>query len=139
MTFDAHSLERLQQLGRTLPKPLPRPEPPATAAPKASEKRHRVETETNPEALFRELMRVSPDGTVPPHLMVRLREAEAEQRRHQQEKKQVIPSTAAKEPAPPSRKRELRANQQRRQPADSEERQLYTDFQAMLLEGDAEA
>lgn len=76
MSFDARSLERLKQLGRSLPQPLPRPEP-APAAPAASERRHRVETETDPEALFRELMQVSPDGSVPPHLMERLRQAEA--------------------------------------------------------------
>ena len=31
MSFDARSLERLQQLGRSLPKPLPKPEAPYTA------------------------------------------------------------------------------------------------------------
>ncbi|NDG75626.1 MAG: hypothetical protein EBX49_09900, partial [Synechococcaceae bacterium WB8_1B_136] len=68
MSFDARSLERLQQLGRSLPKPLPKPDA-APAPPPASQKRHRVETETDPEALFRELMQVSPDGSVPPHLL----------------------------------------------------------------------
>ena len=80
MSFDARSLERLQQLGRTLPQPLPKPAA-AAAPPPATAKRHRVETETDPQALFRELMQVSPDGTVPPHLMDRLRQAEAEAER----------------------------------------------------------
>jgi DNA polymerase V len=82
MSFDARSLERLKQLGRTLPQPLAAPEPPGPGAPsgdaKAAERRHRVETETDPAALFRELMKVSPDGEVPPHLLDRLRQAEGE-------------------------------------------------------------
>lgn len=79
MAFDPHSLERLRQLGRTLPSPLPVPEaaPAPSQASQPSQGRHRLETETNPQALFRELMRASPDGSVPPHLMARLRELEA--------------------------------------------------------------
>lgn len=78
MAFDPRSLERLRQLGRTLPEPLPIPEaqPAPSGASQPSQRLHRLETETNPQALFRELMRASPDGTVPPHLMARLRELE---------------------------------------------------------------
>ena len=35
-----------------------------------------METEQNPEELFRELMQVSQDGTVPEHLMARLKRLE---------------------------------------------------------------
>ncbi len=77
MSFDAHSLERLRQLGRSLPKALPVPEPPAARSPRADQPRHRLETETNPETLFAELMQASADGTVPPHLLDRLRSLEA--------------------------------------------------------------
>jgi hypothetical protein len=76
MSFDAHSLERLKELGRALPQPLPLPQPQPSPGPKASERRHPVETEEDPAELFRQLMRVSPDGTVPPHLMDRLRTME---------------------------------------------------------------
>jgi len=65
MSFDARSLERLQELGRSLPKPLPKPET-TVETKRASAKRHRVETETDPQALFGELMKASQDGTVPP-------------------------------------------------------------------------
>ena len=92
MSFDARSLERLQQLGRNLPQPLPSPQAPVTDAaagqPSATGQRHKVETETDPEALFRELMQVSPDGSVPPHLMDRLRQAEHEQQRRRREQQQ---------------------------------------------------
>ena len=77
MSFDPRSLERLRELGRQLPARLPEPEKPASA-PKASQVRHRVETEKNPEELFRELMKASQDGTVPEHLMDRLKQLEAQ-------------------------------------------------------------
>lgn len=86
MSFDPRSLERLRQLGRTLPERLPPPEPPAPTTPSAApsaagRKRHRLETEMDPEALFHELMRTSPDGSAPPHLLERLRELEARRTR----------------------------------------------------------
>ena len=76
MSFDPRSLERLRELGRQLPKPLPDPEVPVT--PKARQLRHKVETEQNPEQLFRELMQVSEDGKVPEHLMSRLKMLEGQ-------------------------------------------------------------
>jgi hypothetical protein len=137
MSFDARSLERLQQLGRSLPKPLPKPEAPPAAEAPASQKRHRVETETDPQALFRELMQVSPDGSVPPHLLDRLRQAEADQQRARQaEQRQSTPQGQGLQPRGASN--ELRPNRQRRAPASSEELELYTAFQQLLLEGDEE-
>jgi hypothetical protein len=146
MSFDARSLERLQQLGRSLPKPLPKPEaPPAAAAAPASQKRHRVETETDPQALFRELMQVSPDGSVPPHLLDRLRQAEADQQRvRQAEQRRELQrqnpkgSSAPGGLQPRGASNELRPNRQLRAPASSEELELYTAFQQLLLEGDEE-
>ena len=85
MSFDARSRERLEALGRTLPEKLP-PPPPRSAsgvepAPGRSPAapRHRVETEENPEDLFRALIQASPDGSVPSHLLDRLRSLEANQ------------------------------------------------------------
>ncbi|MFZ9713329.1 MAG: hypothetical protein ACO3B2_04630 [Vulcanococcus sp.] len=145
MSFDARSLERLQQLGRSLPKPLPKPETAPEAQAPASQQRHRVETETDPQALFRELMQVSPDGSVPPHLMDRLRQAEADQQRQRQaEQRQAIQRQSAQGPTaasglqPRGASNELRPNRQRRSPANSEELELYTAFQQLLLEGDEE-
>ena len=137
MSFDARSLERLQQLGRSLPKPLAKPETPTAAELPASQKRHRVETESDPEALFRELMQVSPDGSVPPHLLDRLRQAEADQQRARQAmQRQATPQGQGLQPRGASN--ELRPNQRRRPPANSEELELYTTFQQLLLEGDEE-
>ncbi|WP_010316835.1 hypothetical protein [Synechococcus sp. CB0205] len=145
MSFDARSLERLQELGRSLPKPLPKPE--TSVEPKrASAKRHRVETETDPQALFGELMKASQDGRVPPHLMDRLRQAEADQERKRQaaqrEQLQSLQGQTNRSPGglqAQGKPQELRPNQQRRRPANSEEQDLYVAFQQFLLEGDEES
>ena len=78
MTFDSHSLERLKELGRKLPKEISKPQSNELKNLKGTknQKLHPVETETNPEQLFRELMEISPDGNVPPHLLERLKELE---------------------------------------------------------------
>lgn len=154
MSFDARSLERLQQLGRSLPKPLPKPEAPKPAT-RATEQRHRVETETDPEALFHELIKVSPDGTVPPHLLDRLRSAEEEQRQRERERQRqalrqqaggqlgagaAAAGSAGRATDQPARARQggLRANPQRRKPGSDEELELYSTFQQLLLEGDGD-
>ena len=79
MTFDSHSLERLKELGRKLPKEISKPQSNELKNLKEtkSQKLHPVETETNPEQLFRELMEISPDGNVPPHLLERLKKLES--------------------------------------------------------------
>ena len=120
MSFDAHSRERLEALGRTLPQPLPQPQPAAGSSPRATEKRHRVEVEENPEALFRELMEVSPDGSVPPHLLDRLKQLEARRQ------------PAAQAPAQPSPGR----GGPRRGPGPDHD-DLYTAFQQLLLEDES--
>ena len=128
MSFDAHSRERLEALGRTLPQPLPQPQPAAGSSPRATEKRHRVEVEENPEALFRELMQVSPDGSVPPHLLDRLKQLEA----RRQPAAQVPVKGPAQTPAQPSPGR----GGPRRGPG-PDHGYLYTAFQQLLLEDES--
>tara|TARA_Y100001968_G_scaffold184384_1_gene168920 strand:- start:880 stop:1239 length:360 start_codon:yes stop_codon:yes gene_type:complete len=79
MTFDSHSLQRLKELGRKLPTEISKPQSNKLKMHKESKKQnlHPVEIETNPEQLFRELMEISPDGNVPPHLLERLKEVES--------------------------------------------------------------
>ena len=127
MSFDARSRERLQALGRSLPQPLPKPEQPQQSQTKASDRLHKVELEQNPEALFRELMQVSPDGTVPPHLMERLRELES---RRQSATPAPAPSIAASPTKLRGRNTAGRAD--RRTAAEFGD--LYTAFQQLLLE-----
>ncbi|MFQ6537280.1 MULTISPECIES: hypothetical protein [Aphanothece] len=151
MSFDPRSLERLRQLGRTLPQPLPQPlaAPPPQPAPQPSgQGRHKVETETDPEALFRELMQASADGTVPPHLLDRLRQLEAGRRLRQAdagagEGAMAPGSGSAAQPRPaqprpaqprPARQRDP-AGQGRPDPRLAREHgDLYTAFQQLLLE-----
>ena len=78
MTFDSHSLERLKELGRKLPKEISKPQSNELKTQKETNKKklHPVEIETNPEQLFRDLMEISPDGNVPPHLLERLKKLE---------------------------------------------------------------
>lgn len=93
-----------------------------------------METVQDPERLFRELMDVSPDGTVPPHLMDRLRQLEAQR---------PAPGSAGATAGAPSPKSEGRNLAAARRPrptaprggrAGSEHQDLYTAFQQLLLE-----
>jgi hypothetical protein len=133
MSFDPRSLERLRELGRRLPQPLPKPEPKpqASARARAAEPRHKVETETDPEQLFRELMAASADGTVPPHLMDRLRQLEGE--RHQRPTASSGSPTAPEMPTPKARRRDTTMGRPDPKLA-AAHGDLYTAFQQLLLE-----
>ena len=149
MSFDSRSMERLRQLGRELPQPLAKPEAPRAAEAPASRKRHRVETEEDPQALFHELMKVSADGTVPEHLMARLKQAE---QKAEEERKRRAPlqgqtsshasgsgssSGAAPLPTPPSRRSGKGKNTQPRRlnvAPGSEEESMYVAFGQLFLE-----
>ena len=135
MSFDPRSLERLRELGRQLPARLPEPEKPS-AAPKASQVRHRVETEKNPEELFRELMKASQDGTVPEHLMARLKQLEA------QSKPSAQPSPFNSNDDTPARSQPGpgKNTQPKRPKVDpgSEEESLYVAFGQLLLEDEGD-
>ena len=139
MSFDPRSLERLRELGRQLPERLPEPEKPA-AAPKASQVRHRVETEKNPEELFRELMKASQDGTVPEHLMARLKQLEAQRKPTGQAA--PFSSNAAQGLAPPARSQpgpgKNTAPKRPKVDPGSEEESLYVAFGQLLLEDEGD-
>ncbi len=153
MSFDARSRERLEALGRQLPRPLPAPPPPTPAAgapapgSSALERRHPVETEQDPQKLFRALMNVSADGSVPPHLLERLRQLETppsvagsppadSPRPGPSGGPSGGPSSAGASPEATSRRRTPtpRTGANRRPPVDDTERELYTAFQQLLLE-----
>ena len=112
MALDEASRRRLEELGRRLPQPLPQPQ---SEQPQPGPKLHRIETETDPTLLFQELMQASPDGTVPPHLLDRLRSLEQQQLR------------AAATPASSPLKRGSRTGREEPDP-------LYVSFEQMLLE-----
>ena len=113
MTFDSHSLERLKELGRKLPKEISKPQ----SIELKNQKLHPVEIETNPEQLFRELMEISPDGNVPPHLLERLKKLES--------KNVKISSNA-----------DLNNSENSKDLSIEDSINLYTQFQQFLLEDD---
>ena len=119
MTFDSHSLERLKELGRKLPKELSKPQSNELKNQKEekNQKLHPVETETNPEQLFRELMEISPDGNVPPHLLERLKKLESNNVK--------ISSNA-----------EINIDKTSNDISNEDSLSLYTQFQQFLLEDD---
>ena len=78
MSFDSHSLERLRELGRKLPNSLPVPNTTSSKAYQNTKaKLHPIETEQDPKKLFGELIKASPDGKVPDHLLDRLKKTES--------------------------------------------------------------
>ena len=109
MSFDPKSLERLRQLGRTLPKPLPIEKKLSTSNKKRNSKLHPIETEQDPQKLFKELIKASKNGEVPSHLIDRLRSLEKEDLKDKPNLINKLPST-------------------------SEENDLYVDFHQLLLE-----
>ena len=141
MSFDPRSLERLRELWRQLPERLPEPEKPP-AAPKASQARHRVETEKNPEELFRELMKASQDGTGPEHLMVRLIELEAQRKPSAKASPFSGISNEVQDLAAPTRSQPGPGkNTQPKRPKvepGSEEESLYVAFGQLLLEDEGD-
>lgn len=155
MSLDPRSRERLEALGRSLPQKLPTPQqakPPVVPSPAAG--RHRLETEQDPEALFRELIGASADGTVPSHLLERLRELEAARPQEPQDLRRVVggpaasrsvsdgrttgPVGASAASAAPSRRasQAARATPPRRPRLDPEQQALYSDFEQLLREAD---
>jgi len=119
MTFDSHSLEHLKELGRKLPKEISKSQKNESINPKETKKSklHPVEIETNPEQLFRELMEISPDGNVPPHLLERLKKIELNSDRISSSKNPVIDEGS----------QQLSVN---------DSISLYTQFKQFLLEDD---
>ena len=140
MSFDPRSLERLRELGRQLPERLPEPKQP-TVSPKASQVRHRVETEKNPEELFRELMKASQDGTVPEHLMARLKQLEAQRKPTAQPSpfngNDDTPSLAAPARSQPGPGKNTAPKRPKVDPG-SEEESLYVAFGQLLLEDEGD-
>lgn len=149
MSFDARSRERLEALGRTLPQKLPPPAPRPAGPPSSSTAsgapapRHPLESEQDPEALFHALIQASPDGTVPSHLLDRLRSLE--QARPASPAPTVAPTSpgsrpaaAAGSPTPPPRTR--RGGPTASAPgrrASASDRDLYDAFEDLLRsEGD---
>ena len=154
MSLDPRSRERLAALGRTLPQKLPAPQPAnpvVESSPRAG--RHRLETEQDPDALFHELIMASTDGSVPSHLLDRLRELEARQPRGPLNQAGAAglatngifsgaKTSGIADPAPgkagssPRRNQGARATPSGRVGLDAEQRALYSAFDDLLRDAD---
>jgi hypothetical protein len=147
MSFDARSRERLEALGRQLPQKLPPPAPAAPTTPRqpVPHGRHPLELERNPEQLFRELMQASADGTVPPHLLDRLRQLESSHKPTDlagaSNSPAGTPARSTTAPAAATGPRQHKTSRRRSGQAPSGPRrvegadaELYTSFQQLLLE-----
>ena len=82
-----------------------------------NKKLHPVETETNPEQLFRELMEISSDGNVPAHLLERLKKLESNN----------LKISSNSDP---------QINEDSKDISAEDALNLYTEFQQFLLEDD---
>jgi len=142
MSFDPRSLKRLKELGRSLPEPIAPPQQNTDRPVKATEKRHRIETEDNPERLFQELMKVSSNGTIPEHLMARLKDAERHvaTQNKAKAKAQTLPSsqTLSRQPLRGGQGKTTRPSRPN-VAAGSEEESLYVAFGQLLLEDDEDS
>ena len=109
MSFDPKSLKRLRELGRTLPQSLPIKENLSSFNKKTTSKSHPIETEQDPKKLFKELIKASKNGQIPSHLINRLKSLETKELEGE---------------------RNIKSNS----PEDLGEKDLYVDFNRLLLE-----
>lgn len=164
MALDPRSRERLEALGRTLPRKLSPPKPSTPGSLGGGERggdpaktdlavqpigaaRHPVEQAQDPEALFRALISASPDGTVPSHLLDRLRDLETS--RQSTAESLALPSQtrpsgqanarAGQSPRSGQRNQRPTANRSRPGTAQGGDQALYSAFAQLLLEDDPDA
>ena len=123
MSFDPHSLERLRELGRQLPKEISKTKPSKSkdSTPHKNKHLHPVEVEENPQQLFRDLMDISHDGSVPHHLMDRLKKLES----NELELNSSKPNDT-----------DLSISSKSKKPTNNDCLNLYTAFNQLLLEDD---
>ena len=80
MVLDPENIKRLQDFNKRLENPSKATHVQTKRTNPLKQSLHPIETEENPQQLFRELMKASANGDVPAHLMKRLKELEIKQR-----------------------------------------------------------
>ena len=120
MSFVPRDLDKLRSLANQLPQELPKPTSSQEEKAHKSNKLHPIETENNPQTLFQELIKASPDGNVPSHLIARLKEIEANQLNSKYK--------------PPTNSTSNKSNPYSKRKREPEEKILYASFDRFLLE-----
>ncbi len=129
MSFDSHNLERLRKLGRNLKKSPTSTDTSLQENPDLSSNLHPIETEQDPKELFRELIKASPDGEIPSHLIDRLKKIESVHVKNESHSsKSTIKNNSPK----------VRSNtvNKTKKNSLSQESDLYISFKQLLLEED---
>ena len=129
MALNSDNIERLRKLRRTLPKTLPSSNSKKKPNTSVNPSLHPIETEENPQKLFKELIKASPDGEIPPHLIERLKKTESlalEREAHSKNNTNSRASTHEK-----SNQQNDFSNNSSQQTND-----LYVSFKRLLLEED---
>ena len=122
MSLNKRNLNKLSEILRQLPEPLPSPQPLPPKQNKNQRKLHRIETEEDPSNLFYELINASNDANIPSHMIKRLKEIENKQ----------ITSKGTNQVKTNSNSTMHKSN------FSKETEELYTSFQMMLLEEEEE-
>ena len=123
MVLDSENIKRLQEIGRELPKKIEIPDKSLNKKPISKNTKHKIETENNPEILFHSLMEASPDGSVPSHLVNRLKQLEINQKDIKVDQDSVSSNSSQKNK---STKQSVNSSKQ--------EDNLYLTFKNLLLE-----
>ncbi len=119
MAFNSKDLKKLDEFRKDLPKSSRKINAPINHDKKNNHILHPIETEENPEKLFKEIIKASTNGEVPSHLLKRLKELE---------NKQLVDNIN------PDDIHGIKVNSTTTNNKDSFQSDLYTSFQMLLLE-----
>tara|TARA_Y100001968_G_scaffold333713_2_gene398621 strand:- start:608 stop:1000 length:393 start_codon:yes stop_codon:yes gene_type:complete len=127
MVLNSENIDRLNKIRRQLPKTIEAAEESGAQNFNEKKKKHKIETEDNPEILFHALMDASCDGSIPSHLINRLQQLENKEKNLNPALK-IYQSDQSKNNKPGG-KSIKKLNQ---------EENLYLKFQNLLLEEEEE-
>ncbi len=123
MSFNSKNLKKLGQFKEMISNSDSVSKESANKGKRNSSRLHPIETEEDPQKLFKELIKASPNGEVPNHLLKRLQELEERQLR----------KTITLDEANISN---ISSDSSTKDTKNSSQQSLYTSFQRLLLEED---
>ncbi len=132
MNLNPNDLERLRKLSLQLQKTESQDSPALPSKNNSTKKNalHPIETEEVPDKLFKELIKASPDGNVPPHLVSRLKEIEEKYYKKNYSEKGLHKKLNIQE----DKSFSLSPANKKSTGKQTDEDKLYIDFKRLLLE-----